>query len=138
MKTPVKVAVLVVVLGAAVLLFIRNRDALDPAAAEIDAIPTYWLCIDPSCRNEIVISTGDLRGIARTARDELVNCPKCSQHTGREALPCPFCNRLSLLNERGKFPTVCPQCSRRNRPDDTHGDPEPEPAHKDEGKSGDK
>jgi hypothetical protein len=81
-----------------------------------DGIP--WLCTNPACGAEIVVTLDDMSDFFLENPDRnCLRCPKCGQYDTVRAARCPYCKRLypRHLARRGAR-NVCPSCRESNAP----------------------
>lgn len=122
----------VIGLAAAAVLAWRNFRALNVGGSEADSKLTAWLCVNPECKNEFELPLWKSRKLRAAAGDASgpLECPKCHQITGEQAVDCPSCGRYAQPVHMGMFPAVCPYCGVRTRPDDAHMKADPSAPHK--------
>ncbi|UCG16434.1 MAG: hypothetical protein JSV19_00030 [Phycisphaerales bacterium] len=81
-----------------------------------DGIP--WLCTNPDCGAEIVVTLDEMSDFFLENPDRnSLRCPKCGQYDTARAARCPDCKRLyprQLARQAGR--SVCPSCRNSNAP----------------------
>lgn len=85
---------------------------------------TFWICQNPQCKNEFVMSERQLNAYFDKHYGERLACPKCGQKDVIRALRCPKCKRFYPMQ---KGDTACPFCDKRPPPPDS-GQPNPDGA----------
>ncbi len=68
---------------------------------------TFWICQNPQCNHEFVLSVKELGKFQETHYGQPVMCPKCKQQNTVGAERCPSCSKFISRAQRA---AVCPHC----------------------------
>lgn len=70
---------------------------------------TFWICQNPACKNEFVMTVRDVAKFQETHYGQPVMCPKCKKQDTIGAERCENCKRLV---SRAVRQSVCPYCKK--------------------------
>ena len=72
---------------------------------------TFWICRNPACNNEFVMSVRDYAAFQEKHYGEATICPKCGKQDTVAAKQCPNCKRLYPRGDRSPN-AKCPHCKK--------------------------
>lgn len=128
MNNAIKIALVVVLLGAAAFFVFRfvNQPAPGDAVMEQE---TVWRCSNAECKNVYRVKRSERAKLQADTGSSIPPCPKCSR-LGAEVYECPFCKGLFDPVGHGSFPDNCPNCGKNLAGDASKDKPDPKPAPK--------
>ncbi|MCY2953861.1 MAG: hypothetical protein NTU53_18100 [Planctomycetota bacterium] len=68
---------------------------------------TFWVCQNPACKNEFVLTVKELGEFQDKHYGQPVMCPKCKQQNTIGAERCPSCKKFVSRAQRA---ATCPYC----------------------------
>lgn len=110
MNNAVKIALIVVLLGAAAFFVFRFATAPKEGESVLDE-QTIWKCSNESCKNIYRISRKARLALQNETGSSIPKCPKCS-NLGIEVYECQFCKEPFEPVGHGSFPDNCPHCGK--------------------------
>ncbi|MFO0835985.1 MAG: hypothetical protein U0638_13520 [Phycisphaerales bacterium] len=128
MNNAIKIALVVVLLGAAG--FLAYRYYATPAEGQVAGdLQSIWKCSNESCGNVFRVSQRDRMKLQNETGTTIPACPKCSK-LGTEVYECQFCKGVFEPAGHGSYPANCPHCGKNLAGDSSKDLANPKPEKK--------
>ena len=121
-KKPMMIGIIVVCLSVAAYITFSGGEVEKEVIAEG---ATIWMkCANIKCNGGTTVFEMDLQEYRDFQKDNILEettpgaiCPKCGKPSAFEAIKCPSCGNVFLLDEAGskEFPDKCPKCQYSKR-----------------------